>query len=149
MAITFENVYKERVIDILQKLLKENIASIPVLFDEHRGQESFLITPSVDNFVEFSSNVHVREYTTTINYQLVKGGEYTKENQLNRLTMIGEIVKRILFNNKNNTSDNVNNWYNGQVESVEYLRDEEDETISNVVITFQCNVNEVISWNIS
>ena len=59
--------------------------------------------------------------------------------------MIGEIVKRILFNNKNNTSDNVNNWYNGQVESVEYLRDEEDETISNVVITFQCNVNEVIS----
>ena len=78
MAITFENVYKERVIDILQKLLKENIASIPVLFDEHRGQESFLITPSVDNFVEFSSNVHVREYTTTINYQLVKGVEYTK-----------------------------------------------------------------------
>ena len=32
----------------------------------------------------------MREFTTSINYQLRKGGEYTKENQLNRLTMIAE-----------------------------------------------------------
>lgn len=145
MAITFENIYKNRVIDNIQKLLKENLSSIPVLFDQHRGQESFLIVPESDSFVDYASNVHIREFSTSINYQLRKGGEYTKDNQLNRLTMVAEIVKRILFDNRNLESDNVSQWYSGQVLSVEYTRDEDDETISNAIITFQCNINEVVS----
>lgn len=145
MAITFENIYKNRVIDNIQKLLKENLSSIPVLYDQHRGQESFLIVPESDSFVDFASNVHIREFSTSINYQLRKGGEYTKDNQLNRLTMVAEIVKRILFDNRNLESDNVSQWYSGQVSSVEYTRDEDDETISNAIITFQCNINEVVS----
>ena len=145
MAIEFENIYKDRVIDTIQKLLKQNLSSIPIVFDEHRGQESILITPESDNFLDFASNVHIREFTTSINYQLRKGGEYTKENQLNRLTMIAEIIKRILFDNRNFESGNITNWYGGQVSSVEYTRDDDDETISNVIVTFQCNTNEVIS----
>ena len=145
MAITFENIYKNRVIDNIQKLLKENLSSIPVLYDQHRGQESFLIVPESDTFVDYASNVHIREFSTSINYQLRKGGEYTKDNQLNRLTMVAEIVKRILFDNRNLESDNISQWYSGQVSSVEYTRDEDDETISNAIITFQCNINEVVS----
>ena len=145
MAIEFENIYKDRVIDTSQKLLKQNLSSIPIMFDEHRGQESFLVVPEADAFVDYASNVHIREFTTTINYQLRKGGEYTKENQLNRLTMIAEVVKRLLFDNRNYEIGNITNWYGGIVSSVEYTRDEEDETISNVIITFQCNTNEVIS----
>ena len=145
MAITFDNIYKDRVIDNIQKLLKENLSSIPVLYDQHRGQESFLIVPESDSFVDYASNVHIREFSTSINYQLRKGGEYTKDNQLNRLTMVAEIVKRILFDNRNLESDNVSQWYSGQVLSVEYTRDEDDETISNAIITFQCNINEVVS----
>ena len=145
MAITFENIYKDRVIDNIQKLLKENLSSIPVLYDQHRGQESFLIVPESDSFVDYASNVHIREFSTSINYQLRKGGEYTKDNQLNRLTMVAEIVKRILFDNRNLESDNVSQWYSGQVLSVEYTRNEDDETISNAIITFQCNINEVVS----
>ena len=145
MAITFENIYKNRVIDNIQKLLKENLSSIPVLYDQHRGQESFLIVPESDSFVDYASNVHIREFSTSINYQLRKGGEYTKDNQLNRLTMVAEIVKRILFDNRNLESDNVSQWYSGQVSSVEYTRDDDDETISNAIITFQCSINEVVS----
>ncbi len=145
MAIEFENIYKDRVIDTIQKLLKQNLSSIPIMFDEHRGQESFLIVPEADTFVDYASNVHIREFSTSINYQLRKGGEYTKDNQLNRLTMVAEIVKRILFDNRNLESDNVSQWYSGQVLSVEYTRDEDDETISNAIITFQCNINEVVS----
>jgi|TARA_R100000479_G_scaffold87443_1_gene42729 hypothetical protein len=145
MAITFENIYKNRVINNIQKLLKENLSSIPVLYDQHRGQESFLIVPESDTFVDYASNVHIREFSTSINYQLRKGGEYTKDNQLNRLTMVAEIVKRILFDNRNLESDNVSQWYSGQVSSVEYTRDDDDETISNAIITFQCNINEVVS----
>ena len=145
MAIEYENIYKDRVIDILHKLLKQNLSSIPITYDEHRGQESFLIKPVSDVFVDYSSNVHIREYTTEIDYQLRRGGDYTKENQLNRLTMIAEIIKRLLFNNRNYETGNITNWYSGQVISVEYARDDEDETMSNVIILFQCNINEVIS----
>jgi hypothetical protein len=59
--------------------------------------------------------------------------------------MIAEVVKRLLFDNRNYESGNITFWYGGIVSSVEYTRDEEDETISNVIITFQCNTNEVIS----
>jgi len=145
MAIEYENIYKDRVIDILHKLLKQNLSSIPITYDEHRGQESFLIKPVSDVFVDYSSNVHIREYTTEIDYQLRRGGDYTKENQLNRLTMIAEIIKRLLFNNRNYETGNITNWYSGQVISVEYARNDEDETMSNVIILFQCNINEVIS----
>ena len=31
MAIEFENIYKDRIIDTIQKLLKQNLASIPVV----------------------------------------------------------------------------------------------------------------------
>ena len=145
MAIEFENIYKDRVVDTIQKLLKQNLASIPIGFDEHKGQGSFLIVPESDIFIDYTSNAHIREFTTIINYQLRRGGDYTKENQLNRLTMISEIIKRLLFNNRNYESGNITNWYGGQVSSVEYTRDDDDETISNAIITFQCNVNEVIS----
>lgn len=145
MAITFENIYKDRVIDNIHKLLKQNLSSIPILYSEHRGQESFLITPESDVFLDYSSNAHIRQFSTSIDYRLKKGGEYTKHNHLNRLTMIAESIKRILFDNKNIESDSVSQWYNGIVDSVEYTKDEDDENISNVVITFQCNVNEVIS----
>ena len=79
MAITFENIYKNRVINNIQKLLKENLSSVPVLYDQHRGQESFLIIPESDSFVDYASNVHIREFSTVINYQLRRGGEYTKD----------------------------------------------------------------------
>ncbi len=145
MAIEFENIYKDRIINTIDKLLKQNLVSVPVLYDEHRGQESFLITPERDIFIEYSGNVHSRQYITSIDYRLKKGGDYSKENHLNRLTMIAEIVKRILFNNANYESNNITNWYNGQVSDVEYTRDELDENISNVIITFTCNTNEVVS----
>ena len=84
--------------------------------------------------------------------KLIKKAIKTKKNitveienskQLNQV--LGIKFKRILFDNKNFESDSTSQWYNGIVDSVEYTRDEDDENISNVAITFQCNVNEVIS----
>jgi len=145
MAIEFENIYKDRIIDTIHKLLKQNLTSIPVYYDEHKGQESFLIVPESDTFLDYASNMHIRQFATNIEYRLKRGTDYTKENQLSRLTNIGEAIKRILFDNRNYESGNITNWYGGQVSSVSYTRDDEDETISTVSISFQCNSNEVIS----
>lgn len=145
MAITFENIYKERVIDNIQKIIKTDLPIVPILYNEHRGQESILIVPLGDEFVDFTSNTHVRQYTTNISFQIQRGTEYNKSSHLDRLTSIAEIIKRILFNNRNYEVSNVNQWYNGNVSSIEYERDSDNPEISTAVLTFQCNVNEVIS----
>ena len=41
MAITFENIIHDRIIDALQGLLV-NEFTVPVYVDEHRGNQSFL-----------------------------------------------------------------------------------------------------------
>ena len=65
---------------------------------------------------------------------------------MRKLSFLRKKIKyRILFDNRNLESDNVSQWYSGQVLSVEYTRNEDDETISNAIITFQCNINEVVS----
>ena len=145
MAITYENIYKDRVIDNIQKLIKTSVPAIPLLFNEHRGQESFLIVPVSDGFVDFNSNAHIRQYTTSISYQLQRGTDYNKHSHLDRLTSIAEIIKRILFNNRNYEVSNVSQWYGGKVSSIEYERDNDNPEIARAILTFQCNIDEVIS----
>ena len=145
MAITFENIYKDRVIDNLQKIIKTSVPAIPLLYDEHRGQESILIVPGVDTFVDFNSNAHIRQYSTIISYQLQRGTVFNKQSHIDRLTSIAEILKRLLYDNNNYEVSNINQWYGGNVSSVEYERDEDNPEIARAILTFECNVNEVIS----
>ena len=144
MAITFENIYKERVLDNIEKIIKGSLPSISLSYDEHRGVESFLIIPVSDAEIEILSNSHIREFTTQISYEFRSGGEYSKNRQGNRLTDIAEILKRLIYNNSNYNVSDVNQWYDGGVSSVEYERDEDDPEVSRSIITFNCKVNEVI-----
>ena len=59
--VEFNNIYKDKVLDNIQKLIKQTIPGVPLYYDEHRGQESFLITPVSDAFVDFASNAHTNE----------------------------------------------------------------------------------------
>jgi len=147
--LEFENVYKERVLDNIQKLIKQSIPGIPILYDEHRGQESFLITPISDTFVDFASNSHIRTYETTISFEMRTGSEFNLNRDIKRLTDVSELVKRILFDNRDLELLEVTQWYNGQVLEILYERDEENEEVKRFTMTFQCNVNEVIAWNIN
>jgi len=143
--LEFENVYKERVLDNIQKLIKQSIPGIPILYDEHRGQESFLITPISDTFVDFASNSHIRTYETTISFEMRTGSEFNLNRDIKRLTDVSELVKRILFDNRDLELLEVTQWYNGQVLEILYERDEENEEVKRFTMTFQCNVNEVIA----
>ena len=116
-----------------------------MLYDEHRGQESILIVPGVDTFVDFNSNAHIRQYSTIISYQLQRGTDFNKQSHIDRLTSIAEILKRLLYDNNNYEVSNINQWYGGNVSSVEYERDEDNPEIARAILTFECNVNEVIS----
>ena len=143
--ITFENIYKERVLDNIQKLIKQSIPSIPLYYDEHKGQESFLIRPVSDVFIDYASNAHVRTYTTQISFQIHTGSDFTKDRDIKRLTDIAELVKRIFFDNRDLEALEVTQWYNARIVEITYERDEEDSEKERFVMNLECNVNEGVS----
>lgn len=139
--VAFTNNFKTTVLDNIQKLIKQTIPSIPLYYDRHRGQESFLLRPVSDNFIEYASNAHVRIYTVEISFEIESGSDFTRDKDILRMTDIAELIKRIFFDNRNL----IDAWYNASVASVVYERDEEDTEKERFILTLECNVNEVIS----
>lgn len=139
--VEFTNNFKTTVLDNIQKLIKQTIPSIPLYYDRHRGQESFLLRPVSDNFIEYASNAHVRIYTVEISFEIESGSDFTRDKDILRMTDIAELVKRIFYDNRNL----IDAWYNASVAGVVYERDEEDTEKERFILTLECNVNEVIS----
>jgi|TARA_R100000049_G_C1897031_1_gene48241 hypothetical protein len=142
MAITYENVIYDRVIDSLQTILADEF-SIPVLFDEHEGNQSFLITPVDDTLITLISKGQARTYIVNISYQLDSGGNYTK-NSVKQVTEIAERVKRIIFNNTAYSPSSTYKWHDGRIESIVYSRDEDDPSLLNAVLQFNCASMETL-----
>ena len=65
--ITYENVVFDRIIESLNTLLADEF-SIPVRYDEHKGNQSFLITPGEDELIEQTVGMQVRSYNINISY---------------------------------------------------------------------------------
>tara|TARA_R110001606_G_scaffold375220_1_gene533413 strand:+ start:567 stop:989 length:423 start_codon:yes stop_codon:yes gene_type:complete len=140
MAITYENVIYDRVIDSLHSLIA-NEFSIPIYFDNHDGNQSFLITPDVDSNIDTLATGQIREVTVNISYELNDPGNYTKNN-IKQVTEIKERLKRLLHNNKTYYADSGENKYrNGIVQSINYEREDD---ISRGVIIFSCQTMELI-----
>ena len=144
MAITYENVIYDRVIDSLQTILADEF-SIPVLFDDtaERGNQSFLITPVSDSLIDFAANSQTRNYAVEISYQVQSSGNYTK-NVVKQITEMTERLKRLLYNNSAYSPSDSYKWHDGRVQSIEYSRNEDDNSIINSVTGFECTIGEVI-----
>jgi len=141
MAITYENVIYDRVIDSIQTILADEF-SIPVLFDNtaERGNQSFLVLPNTDEQVDTLSSGQIRQVTVLINYELKTGGNYTK-NSVKQITEITERLKRLLFNNKTYYVSGTNRFRNGIVENITYEREDE---INRSITTFTCQTMELV-----
>ncbi len=120
MAITYENVVFDRVIESLNTLLADEF-SIPIRYDEHKGNQSFLITPGEDELIEHHSTGQSRTYSVAIQYQLVSGGEYTKNN-VKQVSEIAERVKRLIHNNTAYSPSSTYKWHDGRIETITYSR---------------------------
>jgi len=144
MAITYENVIYNRVIDSLQTILADEF-SIPVLFDDtaERGNQSFLITPAGDDLEEPVVTGQVRNYTVSINYELLSAGNYTK-NSVKQVTEITERLKRLLYNNRTYSVSGTNRFYNGSVNTIAYERDEDDPGIIRSITSLTVTTMELI-----
>ena len=142
MAVTYENVLFDRVISGLHTLIADEF-SIPILFDEHEGNQSFLITPVSDSLIDFAANSQTRAYAVEISYQVQSSGDYTK-NVVKQITEMTERLKRLLYNNSAYSPSDSYKWHDGRVQSIEYSRNEDDNSIINSVTGFECTIGEII-----
>ena len=142
MAITYENVIFDRVIDSLQTIIADEF-NIQVYFDEHEGNQSFLITPGEDALEDSLTSGQIRHYTVSIEYQLQSAGNYTK-NSMKQVSAITERMKRLLYNNRNYIVSGTTQFYNGIVENIVYERDEEDQSILRSNTSFTCATMELV-----
>ena len=132
----FENVIYSRVIQKLHALLA-NEFYVPIYFDKHHGNQSFVIRPLEDNLEQLFNSGQEREYAVMIEHKLLSGGSFNR-NHIKQAAETYERVKKLIFNNISYE----NNWYNGRVESIITTRDEE-ALLSE--IQFNCTSRELSS----
>ena len=137
--ITYENVVFDRIIESLNTLLADEF-SIPIRYDEHKGNQSLLITPGEDSLIDLISGGQSRTYSILISYELTSGGEYTKNN-VKQVSEIAERVKRLIMNNTAYTPSDVYKWHDGRIETITYSR---EDGILKANLEFNCTVTEVI-----
>ena len=140
MPITFTNTIYDDVMESLVTLINDEF-SIPVHYDEHRGNSSFLLIPESDTLVTYMSSGAQREYNILVNYQLKFGGQYNKNN-IKQVSNIMERLKRLILNNVSYSSGEI--WFDANISSIEYEIDEDDPTLLRGIGTFNCQNIEVI-----
>jgi len=83
-ALTYSNVIHEKIIISLTNLLNQEFKT-PVLFDEHKGNQSFLLMDQSDSLVAYLSNAEHREFSLTVQYRLKQPSYGHSVNTLNAL----------------------------------------------------------------
>tara|TARA_R100000353_G_scaffold7423_3_gene9306 strand:+ start:5802 stop:6233 length:432 start_codon:yes stop_codon:yes gene_type:complete len=142
MAISYENVIYDRVIESLSSIIADEF-SMPIYYDAHEGNQSFLITPVSDELNETLTTAKVREYTVNVSYQVDLAGNYTKLT-LKQVSEIAERMKRLIYNNRNYTVSGSRQFYNANVSSIEYARDEDNPDLVSASMEVNVSVMEVI-----
>lgn len=140
MPTDYTNILFTNILKPLATLVN-NEFNIPVYYDEHRGNSSFVFTPQSDDLVTQLSYGTQREYNIEINYQLKLGGNYNKDS-IKQVSNIMERLKKLI--NSNTISNNGSEFFDANISSIEYQRDEEDISLLRGVAIFNCQNIEVL-----
>jgi len=113
MVISFENVFKDKILDTIRSFLNTEFAgAIPVYTGNFKnmGSQSIRLTPVGNDLVENLSTGEIREYIVQVAY-------YFKEKSVKRDTW--EHILRQISRMENLFNDNLNNTYfNGRLVSM-------------------------------
>ena len=124
MVISFENVFKDKILDTIRSFLNTEFAgTIPVYTGSFKnmGSQSIRLTPVGNDLVDNLTSGEIREYIVQVAY-------YFKEKSVKRDTW--EHILRQISRMENLFNDNLNNTYfNGRLVSmrINELEDEEAE----------------------
>ena len=113
MVISFENVFKDKILDTIRSFLNtEFTGTIPVYTGSFKnmGSQSIRLTPVGNDLVDNLSTGEIREYIVEVAY-------YFKEKSVKRDTW--EHILRQISRMENLFNDNLNNTYfNGRLVSM-------------------------------
>ena len=113
MVISFENVFKDKILDTIRSFLNtEFTGAIPVYTGNFKnmGSQSIRLTPVGNDLVDNLTNGEIREYIVQVAY-------YFKEKSVKRDTW--EHILRQISRMENLFNDNLNNTYfNGRLVSM-------------------------------
>jgi hypothetical protein len=140
MPITYTNTIYDKIMESLATIINGEF-NVPVYYDEHKPPQSFLLTPQSDSLVSNLSSGMERAYEVEINYQLKSGGQYTKNN-LKQVSNTMERLKKLIFSNI--SYSNGETWFDANISTIEYERDEEDQSIVRGIGIFSCTNIEII-----
>ena len=140
MPTDFVNIIFDEILEKLANIINGEF-NVPVYYDEHKGNQSFLLTPESDEIVTNVSSGMQRQYNVIIDYQLKTGGKYTK-NSIKQVSNIMERLKRLIYNEKIQRSGA--EWFDARITTIEYKIDEDDKTLLNGVANFNCQNMEII-----
>ncbi len=140
MPTSFTNIIYDKILQSLEAIINGEF-SIPVYYDQHRGNHSFLITPVADELVGHLHDGIERRYTIEIEYQITVGGTYNK-NDIKQISNNMERLKTVIFNNMSYSSGDA--WFDAGIDSIDYERDTEESDILKAIATFNCTNIEII-----
>ena len=118
MAISFNNVIYERVIDNLHSIIADEFG-IQIFYDEHQSNQSFLLQPLSDDL------------------------NYTKES-FRQVSLVAERMKRLIYNNRNYSVSNTRQFYNAVIDNTIYERDDENPDLLRANMTAVVSAMEII-----
>ena len=90
MPTNFINIIFDEILEKLATIINGEF-NIPVYYDEHKGNQSFLLIPESDELVTNVTSGMQRQYNIIINYELKSGGKYTK----NTIKQVSNIMERL------------------------------------------------------
>ena len=138
MPTDFTNILFTNILEPLATLINGEF-NTAIYYDEHRGNSSFLISPQSDSLVTQLSYGTQREYDIEINYEVKFGGAYNK-NSIKQVSGMMERLKRLI----NSNTSFENKWFDARISSIEYERDEDDQSLIKSIAIFNCQNIEVL-----
>jgi len=124
MAITFTNIFKDKIIDTVRTFINNEFAGTIAVYTgdfKNMGNQSIRLTPVGNELIDNLSSGEIREYALEVAY-------YFKEKAIKRDAW--EHILRQVSRIENLFNDNLNNTYfNGRLESmiINEKTDEEEE----------------------
>ncbi len=150
MPISYNNLFKDNVIDSLETILKDEFPHIPIVYGNQgavRGTQWFRLIPTTDSTEELETDGESRRYALTLKYLVMIGGREYKATHVDRLTAMGEHVKRLLNNNRNYQDNSTYKFHNLVVLTVDYtaeaIEDDDKEDLSAISWALEVSVGEV------
>ena len=121
MAITFTNVFKDKILDTIRSFLNDKFASAISIYTgnfKNMGNQSIRLTPVGNELVRYTTTGEVREYSVEIAYYLkeksIKGDFWA--HLLRQIS----IIENLFDDNTSNT------YFNGKLASM-VINDKTDE----------------------